>query len=306
MNIHDNIATTTGDTPLARLNNSTNDSEATVLAKLEFFNPVSCVKERIAKHMVETAEKEGKLKPGGVIIEPTSGNTGVGLAMMAAAKGYALVITMPDSMSIERRLILEHFGARIVLTPGDQGMTGAINKARELLEQNENSFMPNQFENPANVEAHRLFTAEEIWRDTGGDIDAFVAGVGTGGTITGVGSVLKERNPSVKIIAVEPAASAVLSGEPPGKHAIQGIGAGFIPAILDQELIDEVARVSDEDAFAAARKMAYAEGIFCGVSSGAAAHAALDLAARDEFKGKTIVALFPDTGERYLSTQLFL
>lgn len=305
MNIYDDITQTVGKTPLVKLKRITPKNGAAVLAKLEFFNPTSSVKDRIAKSMIDAAERSGKLKPGGTIIEPTSGNTGLGLAMIAAVRGYKLIITMPETMSLERRIILEHFGAEVFLTPGDKGMQGAIDKAMELSAGNPDAFMPQQFENPANPEIHRLTTAEEIWNDTEGTVDIFVAGVGTGGTLTGVASVLKQKKPQISIIAVEPEKSAVLSGEKAGKHGIQGIGAGFIPGVLDISLIDETIKVSDEQSYETSRKLARCEGIFCGISSGAAAYAAIQAAKRPENISKNIVVVLPDTGERYLSTSLF-
>lgn len=305
MRIFEDITKTIGNTPLVKLNKITQGCVAQVAAKLESFNPAGCVKERIGLSMIEMGEKEGKLKPGGTIVEPTSGNTGIGLACVAAAKGYKLIITMPDTMSVERQKILASFGAEIVLTPGAKGMNGAIEEANRIKKENPSYFIPQQFENPANPEIHRRTTAEEIWKDTDGKVDIFVAGVGTGGTITGVGEVLKERKPSVKIVAVEPLDSAVLSGGKPGPHQIQGIGAGFIPKILNTKVYDEIIKVSNEDAMNAARNLAKKEGILAGISSGAATHAALKIANKPENKGKLIVVLLPDTGERYLSTPLF-
>ncbi len=302
--IKPNILATIGDTPLVKIN-QLNSGKAEIAAKIESFNPGSSVKDRIALAMVEAAEKAGVLKPGALIIEPTSGNTGIGLALVAAVKGYRLILTMPETMSIERRKLLAAYGAELVLTDGAAGMKGAIAKALELHAATPGSFITQQFENPANPEFHRLTTAEEIWRDTAGRVDAFVAGVGTGGTLTGVGEVLKARNPQVKIIAVEPDASPVLSGGKPGPHKIQGIGAGFVPGVLNTGLIDEIITVSAEDAGRTAREAARQEGLLVGISSGAALFAALELGKREEFTGKRIVVLLPDTGERYLSTWLF-
>jgi cysteine synthase A len=309
--IHNDITQCIGNTPLIRLRRVAEGCVATVLGKLENFNPLWSVKDRIARAMIEAAEREGLIKDDTVVIEPTSGNTGIGLAYVCAARGYRLKVTMPESMSLERRRMLKALGADLVLTPAGEGMPGAVRKAEELLAQNENYFMPQQFKNPANPEVHRKTTAEEIWRDTEGGVDVVVSGVGTGGTITGVGEVLKSRKPDVKMVAVEPANSPVitqkLSGQPikPGKHTIQGIGAGFIPDVLNLEIIDEVVRVQDEDAVETARRMAKLEGFMCGISCGAAAWAALEVARRDESAGKLIVVILPDLGERYLSTKLF-
>ena len=307
MKIYDDITKTVGNTPLVKLRRILPPEcrAVAVVAKLEFFNPGSSIKDRIAKNMIDQAEIAGILKPGGTIVEPTSGNTGVGLALVAASRGYKLIVTMPESMSVERRMLLEHFGANVVLTPAEKGMLGAIEKAREILENTPGAYMPQQFENPANPQIHMVTTAEEIWNDTEGEVDIFVTGVGTGGTLTGVGIVLRLRNPEVKIIAVEPEKSAILSGAPPGKHGIQGIGAGFIPKILDTRLIDEIIKVKDEDAVETAKKLASMEGILCGISSGAAVYAALEISKRPESEGKLIVVVIMDTGERYLSTSLF-
>lgn len=302
--IADNILSLAGNTPLVRIN-KLNNSQAEVLAKVEAFNPGSSAKDRVGIAMIEEAEKQGLLKPGALIIEPTSGNTGIGLAIAAAVKGYRLILTMPDTMSIERRKLAAAYGAEIVLSEGSKGMAGAIAKAEELRDANPGSLIPQQFENPANALAHYKTTGPEIWQDTDGEVAAFVAGVGTGGTLTGVGKFLKEKNPAVKIIAVEPDTSAVLSGKPAGPHGLQGIGAGFIPKVLDTELIDEVIPVALDDALTTARQTAAQEGILIGISSGAALFAALELAKRPEYSGKRIVVLLPDTGERYLSTQLW-
>ena len=296
-----------GNTPLLQLSNfaSNKNLEANVIVKLESFNPAGCVKERIALAMVEAAEAAGILKPGVEIIEPTSGNTGIGLAMVSAVKGYKLTLTMPETMSIERRNLLKAFGANLVLTPGANGMKGAIARAIELHEENPASFIPQQFENAANPEVHYRTTGAEIWNDTDGKVDIFVAGVGTGGTVSGVGKYLKEKNPNVKIVAVEPADSPVLSGGAPGPHKIQGIGAGFIPKNYDGSVVDEVLQVSNDNAILTSRQLAQQEGLLVGISSGAAAYAATVLSQRPENKGKNIVALLPDTGERYLSTLLY-
>ncbi|UCF06621.1 MAG: cysteine synthase A [bacterium] len=299
----DNVLELVNDTPLVRLNRLPTKGGATVWAKLEMFNAAGSVKDRIALSMIDTAEREGVLEPETIVVEPTSGNTGIGLAMVCAVKGYRLILTMPETMSMERRTLLKAFGAELVLTPGEMGMKGAVMVA-ERIAATPNHFMPQQFKNPANPEIHRQRTAEEILSQTGGEIDAFVAGIGTGGTITGVGQILKERSPGVRIIAVEPAASAVLSGGTPGPHKIQGIGAGFIPEVLDLSVIDEVVRVTDEDAAATSRRLARSEGLLVGISCGAACFAALQAAATMD-SGKSVVVIFPDTGERYLSTELF-
>ncbi|MGM9983562.1 MAG: cysteine synthase A [Fibrobacter intestinalis] len=293
-----------GNTPLVRIN-KLNDSEAVVYAKVESFNPLSSVKDRVALNMVESAEKEGKLRKGSVIIEPTSGNTGVGLAYVAAVKGYRVILTMPETMSVERRKLLAALGAELVLTDGKAGMKGAIEKANEIAAQTPGSFIPQQFENPANPEAHIQTTGPEIWKDTEGKVDIFVSAAGTGGTVTGVGTFLKSKNPNVHIVAVEPDTSAVLSGKPAGPHKIQGIGAGFVPKIYNPEVVDEIYLTNDVKAGNIARRAAKEEGLLVGISSGAALEAALTIAKRPENKGKTIVALLPDTGERYLSTWLF-
>ena len=305
MNIAENMVATVGNTPLIRLNHVTAGLDAEVCVKAEFFNPLFSVKDRIGKAMIEAAERDGSLKPGGLIIEPTSGNTGIALAFIARSKGYRIILTMPESMSIERRVLLRLLGAEIVLTPRARGMNGAIAMAKKLLEEHgEGSFGPGQFDNPANPQVHRETTAEEIWRDTDGEVDAFVAGVGTGGTITGVGEVLKSRRPGVKIIAVEPAASPVISGGAPGPHMIQGIGAGFIPKNLNIAVIDETIVVSNEDAIATAQALAQQEGLPAGISTGANVWAALQVAKRPEFKGKRIVTVGCSSTERYLSTAL--
>ena len=296
-----------GHTPLLELTHIEKDADlsAKLLAKLEYFNPAGSVKDRIAKAMIDDAEAKGALKPGAVIIEPTSGNTGIGLAAVAASKGYRIILTMPETMSVERRNLLKAYGAELVLTDGAKGMKGAIEKAKELAETTENSFIPSQFTNPANPAYHRATTGPEIWADTDGKVDIFVAGVGTGGTVTGVGQYLKSQNPDVKVVAVEPAGSPVLSQGKAGAHKIQGIGAGFVPETLDTKVYDEIITVENEDAFKTGRDIARSEGVLVGISSGAAVWAATELAKRPENKGKTIVALLPDTGERYLSTPMF-
>ncbi|WP_294405513.1 cysteine synthase A [uncultured Clostridium sp.] len=296
-----------GDTPLLELSSyeEKNNLQANIIAKLEYFNPLGSVKDRVANAMIEQGIKDGKINKETVIIEPTSGNTGIGLAFVAASKGLKLILTMPDTMSIERRRIVSALGAEVVLTPGADGMKGAIEKAKELADEYGNSFIPQQFENKANPEIHRTTTAEEIWSDTDGKVDIFVAGVGTGGTVTGNGEGLKAKNPNVKIVAVEPASSPVLSGGKPGPHKIQGIGAGFVPDVINLDIIDEIITVENDDAFKASRSVAKEEGLLVGISAGAAIHAATELAKRPENKGKNIVVLLPDTGERYLSTSLF-
>jgi cysteine synthase len=303
--IAQNIIELMGNTPLVQLNRVTEGTGARVVAKLEFYNPASSVKDRIGVNMIEAAEKAGKIGPDTIILEPTSGNTGIALAFVCAAKGYRCVLVMPDTMSTERRLLLRAYGAEVILTPGSEGMRGAINKAEEMATADRRYFIPQQFENPANPEVHRRTTAEEIWRDTDGEVDILVAGVGTGGTITGVAEVIKSRRPEFKAIAVEPADSPVLSGGAPGPHKIQGIGAGFVPAILNIEIIDEVIQVQNEDAFTMARRVAREEGILVGISSGAAIHAAVQVARRAENQGKLIIVVVPSYGERYLSTALF-
>jgi cysteine synthase A len=309
--IYDDITQCVGHTPLIKLRRVIDGAKATVVGKLENFNPLWSVKDRIGVAMIDAGEREGKIKKDTVIIEPTSGNTGIGLAFCCAARGYKLIVSMPETMSLERRRLLKAFGAEIVLTPGEKGMNGAIAKAKELVASTPNAFMPQQFENPANPEIHRKTTAEEIWNDTKGKVDILISGVGTGGTITGVSEVIKARKPTFKAIAVEPTASPVITqkmkGEPiqPGRHKIQGLGAGFIPAILNTGIIDEVVQVTDEESFAMARRLAREEGMLCGISCGAAAHAAVKVAKRPENEGKLIVVVLPDLGERYLSTPLF-
>jgi len=303
--IYNNITETIGNTPLVELHKIKDGIEARIIAKLESFNPCSSVKDRIGYAMIKSAEEQGLIDKDTVIIEPTSGNTGIALAFVCAAKGYRLILTMPESMSIERRKILKALGAELVLTPAEKGMRGAIEEAEKLKNSYPKTFIPQQFKNPANPQIHRITTAEEIWRDTDGQIDIFVGGVGTGGTITGVGEVIKKRKPELKVIAVEPAASPVLSGGNPAPHKIQGIGAGFVPDVLNRNIIDEIIKVEEQDAIKTARRLAREEGILCGISSGAALCAALKVASRNENKGKLIVVVLPDTGERYLSTILF-
>ncbi len=304
--VYGNVALTVGETPLVRLDRLAGGLPGVVLAKLEFRNPLGSVKDRIGVSMIEAAEAQGSITGNTLIVEPTSGNTGIALAFVCAYKRYRLLLTMPETMSVERRKLLKHLGAEIVLTPGPEGMRGAIGKAEEILAATPGAFMPNQFVNPANPEVHRRTTAEEIWRDTDGQVDVLVSGVGTGGTITGVSEVIKARRPSFRAVAVEPAASPVLSGGPPGPHKIQGIGAGFVPEVLNTAVIDEIMTVTNEEAFETARDVARLEGILCGISSGAAVFAALEVARRPGSKGKQIVVILPSTGERYLSTELFL
>ncbi len=309
--IHEDITQCVGRTPLVRLNRIAGGAGASIAAKLESFNPLGSVKDRIGRAMIDAAEREGRIQPGTVIIEPTSGNTGIALAFVCAARGYKLQVTMPESMSLERRRLLKAMGAELILTPAAVGMTGAVRRAEELAQSDKRYFIPQQFNNPANPEIHRQTTAEEVWRGTEGQVDVFVAGVGTGGTISGVGEVLKQRKPGVRIVAVEPALSPVISqcraGQPlkPGRHTIQGIGAGFIPGVLNVGVIDEVVTVADEDAVETSRQLARLEGVTCGISGGAAAWAAIQVARRPENRGKLVVVVLPDLGERYLSTRLF-
>jgi cysteine synthase A len=309
--IYDDITQTIGNTPLIKLRRVVGDAKATVVGKLENFNPLWSVKDRIGVAMIDAAERDGKLKAGGTVVEPTSGNTGIGLAFVCAARGYRLIVTMPETMSLERRRLLKAFGAEVVLTPGEKGMSGAIARAEEILRETPGSFMPQQFKNPANPEIHRRTTAEEIWRDSDGKVDILVSGVGTGGTITGVSEVIKKRKPSFRAIAVEPTTSPVIAQRmagqelKPGRHKIQGIGAGFIPGVLNLDIVDEVVQVEDDDAFKMARRLAREEGMLCGISCGAAAHAAVQVAHRPENAGKLIVVVLPDLGERYLSTALY-
>ena len=307
MNIYKNVAELIGKTPLLELSNTEKELKlkSTVLAKLEYFNPAGSVKDRVALEMIEDAEQKDVLKKGSVIIEPTSGNTGIGLASVAAAKGYRLIITMPETMSVERRKLISAYGAELVLTDGAKGMNGAIEKADELAKEIPDSIVAGQFVNPANPEAHRKTTGPEIWKDTDGKVDVLVAGVGTGGTITGTGEYLKAKNPNIKVIAVEPADSPVLSGGKAGAHGLQGIGAGFVPEVLNTEIFDEIITVSSDEAYEASRSLAKCEGVLVGISSGAALHAAIDIAKREENADKTIVVILPDTGDRYLSTELF-
>jgi cysteine synthase A len=305
MRIADNITQLIGNTPLVKLNRVTDGANATIVAKLEYFNPLSSVKDRIGVAMVEAAERDGKVKPDTIFLEPTSGNTGIALAFVCAAKGYKCTLIMPDTMSLERRNLLRALGADLILTPGPEGMPGAIKRAEEMAAADARYLIPQQFENPANPEIHRRTTAEEIWRDTDGQADILVAGVGTGGTVTGVGQVIKSRKPSFKVVAVEPAASAVLSGKPKGPHPIQGIGAGFIPKNLDESIIDEIVTVENNDAMQMARRLAREEGVFAGISSGAAVWAAVQVAKKPENAGKMIVVIIPSTGERYLSTPTY-
>ncbi len=305
MTIYPGISDTVGSTPMVRLNRIGKECGAEILAKLEFFNPLGSIKDRVAVSMINAAEKQNRITAETLIVEPTSGNTGIALAFVCAERGYKLCLTMPETMSIERRKLLMHLGAKLVLTPGKEGMKGAIAKAKEIVHSENNTFMPDQFGNPANPEIHRKTTAEEIWSDTEGGVDIFVSGVGTGGTITGVSQAIRERKPSFRAIAVEPADSPVLSGGKPGPHKIQGIGAGFIPDVLDRSVIDEVVTVTNDEAFETSRNLARLEGLLCGISSGAAVCAALKVASREDSGGKTIVVILPSTGERYISTELF-
>jgi cysteine synthase A len=305
MKIADSVVGLIGNTPLVRLSKIAAGLPGQVVAKMESLNPLGSVKDRIAKSMIEAAERDGLIGPGSTVVEPTSGNTGIGLAAVCAAKGYKLILTMPDSMSMERRMLLRALGADLILTPGAKGMTGAVERAEQVAQETPASFMPQQFKNPANPEVHRRTTAEEVWRDTDGQVDVFVAGVGTGGTVTGVAEALKKRKPSLRAVAVEPAASPVLSGGKPGPHKIQGIGAGFVPGVLNLKVIDEIITVRNEDAAETARRLARTEGILAGISSGAALWAAMQVASRADTKGKLVVVVLPDTGERYLSTDLF-
>lgn len=306
MPVYNDVTDTIGRTPLVRISNLVPGLECEILAKLEYFNPLGSIKDRIGASMIEDAEKKGILKPGNLIVEPTSGNTGIALAFICAVKGYRLVLTMPETMSIERRRLLSHLRAELVLTPGSSGMAGAVAKAIEITRRNTGSFMPDQFSNPANPLVHEKTTAEEIWSDTGGKVDMVIAGVGTGGTVTGIARALKSKNKNFRAVAVEPDGSAVLSGDKPGSHQIQGIGAGFIPSVLDISMLDEIIRVKDQDAFETARRLSGIEGLLCGISSGAAMWAAVQIALRKESKGKRIVVILASTGERYLSTDLFL
>jgi len=305
MKIADSVVGLIGNTPLVRLSKIAAGLPGQVVAKMESFNPLGSVKDRIAKSMIEAAERDGLIGPGSTVVEPTSGNTGIGLAAVCAAKGYKLILTMPDTMSMERRMLLRALGADLILTPGARGMTGAVERAEQVVQETPASFMPQQFKNPANPEVHRTTTAEEVWRDTDGQVDVFVAGVGTGGTVTGVAEALKTRKPSLWAVAVEPAASPVLSGGKPGPHRIQGIGAGFVPDVLNLKVVDEIIAVRNEDATETARRLARTEGILAGISSGAALWAAMQVASRADTKGKLVVVVLPDTGERYLSTELF-